>query len=122
VFAALVANKVYPDPYVGMNLRRVPGMTYPIGRNFANLPMADSSPYHVPWWFRKTFELPATMRGKHVALHFDGINYRANVWLNGRQIARSDSVAGTYRFYELDVTDVVKKTGTNVLAVRSVGT
>jgi exo-1,4-beta-D-glucosaminidase len=117
VLAALVADKVYPDPYIGSNLRSLPGMTYPIGRNFANLPMSDSSPFHVPWWYRTTFELPASMRGKHVALHLDGINYRANIWLNGKLIARSDSVAGTYRLYEFDVTDVVKKTGTNVLAV-----
>ncbi len=117
VLAALVANKVYPDPYVGMNLRALPGMSYPIGRNFANLPMSDSSPFRVPWWYRTTFELPASMRGKYVALHFDGINYRANVWVNGQLIARSDSVAGTYRLYELDVTDVVKKTGTNAVAV-----
>lgn len=117
VLAALVADRVYPDPYVGMNLRALPGMSYPIGKNFANLPMSDSSPFHVPWWYRTTFELPTSMRGKHVALHFDGINYRANVWLNGRVIARSDSVAGTYRLYGFDVTDLVKKTGTNVLAV-----
>ena len=117
VLAALVANKVYPDPYVGMNLRAIPGTSYPIGRNFANLAMSDSSPFHVPWWYRTTFELPASMRGKHVALHFDGINYRANVWLNGSLIARSDSVAGTYRLYELDITDVVRKAGLNVLAV-----
>lgn len=117
VLAALVANKVFPDPYIGMNLRSIPGTTYPIGRNFANLPMADSSPFHVPWWYRKTFELPESMRGKHVALHFDGINYRANIWLNGRVIGRSDSVAGTYRLYEFDISDVVKKSGINVLAV-----
>jgi exo-1,4-beta-D-glucosaminidase len=117
VLAALVANKVYPDPYIGMNLRSIPGTSYPIGKNFANLPMSDDSPFRVPWWYRKTFELPALMRGKHVALHFDGINYRANIWLNGHMIARSDSVLGTYRLYEFDVSDVVKKSGVNVLAV-----
>src|SRR5437773_5609400 len=34
VLAALVANRVYPDPYVGMNLRSIPGTWYPVGRNF----------------------------------------------------------------------------------------
>ena len=39
VLAALVADHTYPDPYVGMNLRSLPGMGYPIGEMFANLPM-----------------------------------------------------------------------------------
>ena len=117
VFAALVANHVYPDPYIGTNLRAVPGETYPVGKNFANLPMADSSPFHVAWWYRRAFVLPASMQRKHVALHFDGINYRANIWLNGKQIARSDSIAGMFRLYELDITDVVKPYDVNVVAV-----
>src|SRR5215510_11148602 len=37
VFSALVKHKVYPDPYFGMNLRSVPGVTYPIGANFSNI-------------------------------------------------------------------------------------
>ncbi len=118
VLAALVTDTVYPDPYVGMNLRAIPGTSYPIGKNFANLPMSDDSPFHRGWWYRRTFVLPATMKGKRVALHFDGINYRADVWLNGHQIARADSMAGTYRLFELDITDAVKNVGTNVLAVK----
>jgi exo-1,4-beta-D-glucosaminidase len=117
VLAALVADKVYPDPLFGMNLRSIPGTGYPIGRNFSALEMPPDSPFRVSWWFRTTFLLPAAARGRHVALHFDGINYRANIWLNGRQIARSDDVAGTYRLYEFDVTDSVKTGVTNVLAV-----
>src|SRR5437773_869725 len=45
VLAALVANKVYPDPYFGLNLRSIPGTSYPIGRNFSALPMPDDSPF-----------------------------------------------------------------------------
>jgi len=36
VVAALVADKTYPDPYYGKNLRDIPGTTYPIGKNFAS--------------------------------------------------------------------------------------
>src|SRR6266513_4052777 len=57
------------------------------------------------------------MRGKRVRLNFDGINYRANVGLNGKRIADSAAVAGTYRRYEFDVTDGVNKSGENALAV-----
>src|SRR3979490_3090591 len=37
VAGTLVDNKVYPDPFVGMNLRTLPGCSYPIGANFSLL-------------------------------------------------------------------------------------
>jgi exo-1,4-beta-D-glucosaminidase len=117
VVGTLVEDGVYPDPFFGMNLRALPGMTYPVGRNFARLPMDSQSPFAVPWWYRTSFRVPGAMRGRHVLLHFDGINYRANIWLNGRRLADSSGVAGTYRRYELDVTDAVTMSGPNVLAV-----
>src|SRR5277367_6449867 len=49
VLAALVQHNVYPDPYYGMNLRSIPGTTYPIGANFADIPMRQDSPFMVPW-------------------------------------------------------------------------
>ena len=39
VVAALVADKTFPDPYFGENLRSVPGTTYPIGKMFSVLNM-----------------------------------------------------------------------------------
>src|SRR5262245_42901513 len=39
VLAAQVAAGEFPDPYFGMNLRKIPGTTYPIGHLFSNLPM-----------------------------------------------------------------------------------
>jgi exo-1,4-beta-D-glucosaminidase len=117
VVGALVDDGLYRDPFFGMNFRELPGVTYPIGANFVHTPMAPGSPYAVPWWYRTTFRLPSTMRGRRVGLHFDGINYRANIWLNGRRLADSSAVAGTYRRYELDVTDAVRRNRTNVLAV-----
>src|SRR5579859_1417435 len=117
VVAALVKHKVLPDPYFGMNLRQFPGMSYPIGENFSNLSMAHDSPYAVSWWYRKTFSLSASDHGKIIWLNFRGINYRANVWLNGKQIAKSDNVAGAWRTYEFNVTDVAKPGAENVLAV-----
>src|SRR5437870_13250752 len=117
VFAALVKHKVYPDPGFGMNLRSVPGVTYPIGANFSNIAMQQDSPFIVPWWYRKKFFLPASFRGRSIWLNFGGINYRANIWLNGKQIAKSDDVAGAWRTYEFNVTDAAKVGATNVLAV-----
>ncbi|HEY4052335.1 MAG TPA: beta galactosidase jelly roll domain-containing protein [Terriglobales bacterium] len=117
VVAALVKHKVYPDPMFGMNLRSFPGMTYPIGHNFSDLPMRQDSPFMVPWWYRKTFVLPENYKGKSIWLDFAGINYRANIFLNGKQIAGYDDVAGAWRTYEFNITDAVLPGKTNVLAV-----
>src|SRR5215831_21411999 len=73
VVAALVNNKIYPDPYFGMNLRSYPGMSYEIGRMFANLPMSPDSPFAVSWRYRKEFRLPPTAKGKRVWLNFESI-------------------------------------------------
>lgn len=117
VVAAQVASGEFKDPYFGMNLRDLPGMTYPIGLNsFSNLPMEKDSPYAVSWWYRTEFRLPAEYAGRAVWLNFQGINYRANVWLNGRRLADSREVAGAYRTYEFDASAFVKS-GSNILAV-----
>ena len=105
VVAALVKDKTLPDPLSGMKLRDLQGVTYPIGGNFSNIAMAPDSPYAVSWWYRKQFAVPASYRGKTVWLKFNGINYRANIFLNGKQIAKSDDVAGAWRTYEFNVTE-----------------
>ncbi len=117
VLAALVADHIYPDPYFGMNLRSIPGADYPMGANFANLQMPADSPFRVPWWYRTEFTLPPSYQGKNLWLHFDGINYRANVWLNGVQVANSDKMAGMWRLFEFNVTQAVRAGETNALAV-----
>ncbi|MGE5647131.1 MAG: glycoside hydrolase family 2 protein [Acidobacteriota bacterium] len=117
VVAALVADTTYPDPYFGTNLRDYPGMDYPIGRLFSNIDMPANSPYRVSWWYRTEFTVPAEAGGHSAWLQFDGINYRANIWLNGRQIANSKDVAGAFRAYEFDVTGLVEPGKANALAV-----
>jgi exo-1,4-beta-D-glucosaminidase len=117
VLAALVKNKVYRDPYFGMNLRQIPGTTYPIGANFSNLHMPDGSPFKVPWWYRTNFELPASFAGKQIWLHIGGINYRATIWLNGHKIAGPDTVVGMWRTYDFNVTNAAEPGKMNSLAV-----
>src|SRR5437764_5185893 len=118
VVAAQVKDKIFPDPYFGMNLRNLPGVNYPIGGNFSNIAMAPDSPYAVSWWYRKTFAVPAAYKGKSIWLKFNGINYRANIWLNAKQVANSDDVAGTWRTYEFNITKDAKPGAENVLAVQ----
>jgi exo-1,4-beta-D-glucosaminidase len=118
VVAALVKDKTLPDPFFAMNLRKFEGVSYPIGGNFSNIPMLPDSPYAASWWYRKQFSVPASYAGKIAWLNFKGINYRANIWLSGKQIAGSDNIAGAWRTYELNVTDAVKPGAENVLAVQ----
>ena len=119
VVAALVKDKSLPDPFPGMNLRSFPGVNYPVGANFSNIAMASDSPYAVSWWYRKTFSLPASYKGRTIWLKFNGINYRANIFLNGKQIAKSDDVAGAWRTYEFNITGPAKTGAENVLAVQA---
>jgi exo-1,4-beta-D-glucosaminidase len=116
VVSALVADGTWPDPYVGRNLRSIPGATYPVGDNLSVLPMPEDSPFRVPWWYRTEFELPAAMRGRTLWLKLDGVNYRFDAWLNGRRIADREKTAGAFRIHEIDVTGIAK-TGRNALAI-----
>jgi len=98
VLGALVVAGEYPDLYQGMNLDEVP-----------------RERFSVPWWYRREIELPDPLPAS-VRLRFEGINYRAGVWLNGGSVAFAHEVVGAYRRFELDVSPGVRP-GTNVLAV-----
>lgn len=114
VLAAQVTAGDFHEPYVGMNLRNIPGMSYQIGEQFAHMEMAPDSPYAASWWYRKEFRTPP---GRFVSLQFNGINNRANIWLNGKKIADAKDITGAYRTYEFDITQRLEKSGVNVLAV-----
>ena len=98
-------------------MRSIPGTTYPIFEDFSNIPMPPGSPFRKPWWYRTEFKLPPDYNGKTIWLRFDGINYRANVWMNGVQVASSEKLAGTWRLFQFDVTAAAKRGETNSLAV-----
>jgi exo-1,4-beta-D-glucosaminidase len=116
VFSALVADGTYPDPYYGMNLRKVPGVTYKPSTNFSNQEMAADSPFAVPWWYRTELTLPPEAAGRTLWLRLDGVNFRFDAWLNGKKVADAAKTAGAFRVHELDVTGVAKP-GKNALAV-----
>ena len=117
VVAAQVAAGLIKNPYYGMNLRNLPGMDYPLGSLFSNLAMLDSSPYKCGWWYRTQFRLPASFANHSVALHLDGVNYRADVWLNGKQIASKDDIAGTWRVFEVNLSSGLLYFSENVVAI-----
>jgi exo-1,4-beta-D-glucosaminidase len=115
VLAGLVANGVYPDPYTGMNFAQIPG-SWPKPLDMSSHAQPPGSPFLKPWWFRTEFDL-ADPAGRRVWLHFNGICFRANVWLNGKKIADQKDMAGVFRYFEYDVTEVVKP-GKNALAIQ----
>ncbi|MDQ2687188.1 MAG: beta galactosidase jelly roll domain-containing protein, partial [Armatimonadota bacterium] len=66
-------------------------------------------------WYRKTFTLPASDRGKVLWLDFDGIYRNSTIWLNGRQIGKH---ACGYSPFHIDVSQTANYGGTNTLTVR----
>ena len=102
VLATLVKNGVYKDLYVGMNMAKVP-----------------TEQFRVPWWYRNEFELTAEEAEQTVLVSFDGINYKADIWLNGERVETMDAVTGAFRRFKFDISTFVKP-GKNVLALKVV--
>src|SRR5436190_15229759 len=98
VLQILQENGVYKNLYYGMNLA-TPG----------DLWKQD-------WWYRTTFTAPP---GRDVySIIFKGINYRADVWLNGHKVANRATVVGMYDEFEFNVTEFIVPGGANILAVK----
>ncbi len=117
VVAARVAAGQFPDPTLAMNMREIPGTEdYPLGENFSLFDMSAANPYKRSWWYRTEFDL-AQGQQDFTWLNFDGINYRANIWLNGKLIASERDVAGSYRRFSFDVSKAALIGQRNALAV-----
>ena len=117
VVGALVTDKTYADPYFGTNLKTLPGMNYSNKSFFAIQDMPAGSPFLCSWWFRAEFDWLAGLAQKNSWLHFLGINYRANVWVNGVKIGDAKEVAGTYRAFEFNVNKNIHAGKTNAVAL-----
>ena len=117
VVGAQVTAKVLPDPNYGMNLKKFPGFVSDTKGLFATRDMPADSPYRCSFWFRREFHSPDGAAKPLSWLHFLGINYRANIWLNGKKVAGRDTVAGAYRTFEFRIDEFLKKSGSNALAV-----
>ncbi len=72
----------------------------------------DRSRFDRPWTYSTRFSLTDSDRQGHVFLQLDGISYRANVRLNGKLIADTASVYGTYRRHRIDITRLAKADNT----------
>jgi hypothetical protein len=122
VLSGLVANRIYPDPYSGLNNMLIPDASDEFNKKYnleqySHLPN-NPNPWKKPYWYRTVFKVPAADNGRHFQLIFKGINYRAAVWVNGKQITDSTQMAGMFAEYSLDVSSQIKAGGENVLAVK----
>jgi len=122
VLTGLVANKIYPSPYLGLNNMLIPDASDKFNKEYnleqySFLPN-DPNPWKKPYWYRTLFTIPASDKGRVFQLIFKGINYRAAVWVNGVQIADSAQMAGMFAEYSLDVSKAIIPGSKNVLAVK----
>lgn len=97
VLTTLIDRGIYPDPDFGLNNMAIP-----------------ESLSRRSFWYRDVFVAPATMRGRRLQLTFLGINYRANVWVNGTHIGE---VVGAFRHKTFNVTPFVKAGEETAVAV-----
>lgn len=97
VLTTLVNQGIYPDPYFGLN----------------NMSIPDTLA-HIKWWYRVNFDTPANTAGKRVRLLFNGINYRAEIFLNGKKLG---NMTGAFIRGEYDVTSLLNPNGKNILAL-----
>lgn len=98
VLTTLIDRGVFPDPDHGLNNMVIPES------------LARQS-----YWYRTQFSPPPETAGKQLTLTFKGINYSANVWLNGEKLG---DVKGAFIRGIFNVTGKLKPGQPNVLAVR----
>ncbi len=99
VLTTMIERGVYPDPEYGLNNLAIP----------ESLNKQD-------YWYRAEIPSPEGLSGRHLNLTFQGINYKAAVWLNGKRLG---SITGAFIRGTFDVTGIWKpgRGETNVLAV-----
>ncbi len=76
-----------PDPYADLNARQIEWV-----------PNRD-------WVYAKSFAVPPTIKGRTIRLHFEGIDYYADIYLNGKHLGRSENM---FIPVDFDVTDILQ--------------
>ena len=99
VLTSLVNDSVYPEPLYGENNRpdKIPDTLC-----------------RTPFWYHAVFTVPAGYAGKNIWLNFDGINYTAEVWVNGKDVG---AIKGAFARGIFDISSVAKAGGEAALAV-----
>ena len=106
VLTSLVHNKTYPEPYYGLN-NKIESNIIP--------DIANTGRDFYTYWFRTEFDVPTDYKGKQIWMHVEGINYRAEVWVNGNLL---NTMAGMFRDEHINITEFANVGGNNALAVK----
>lgn len=107
VLSSLVYNEQFAEPYYGLNNK--------ISSNL--IPdIAEVGREYYTYWFRTEFDLePEAYANKKTWMQVDGINYRAEIWLNGNMVG---NLAGMFYQDYIDITDYIKLGEKNILAIK----
>ena len=103
ILTTLLHNKQIPDPFFGMNNNLIPDV-YDTGRDYYT------------YWFYNEFQIPEVKDGQEVWLNFRGINYFADIFLNGKRV-NTDTHQGMYLREKYLITPFLNKGKINRLAV-----
>ncbi len=103
ILTTLLRNQLIPDPFFGMNNNLIPDV-YETGRNYYT------------YWFYNEFETPALKDGDEVWLNFRGINYFAEIFINGKRV-NPNTHQGMYLREKYLITQYLNKGKLNKLAV-----
>ncbi len=102
----------------------VPGTVLMSYRNAGAIPdpnygdnqlMISESFFYSDFWYRNEFYIPESFFGKKMFINFDGINWKADIFLNGKKAGR---IEGAFTRGQFDITDLLLPGEENVLAVR----
>lgn len=67
------------------------------------------------WWYRKVFKAEKNWAGKKVRLHFEAVDYLADVWLNSQYLGQHE---GQFTPFEFEVTEMLQFGQDNILTVK----
>ena len=97
------------EPPFGKELKEQILVPYPVESALSGIMRHESR-----MWYRRTFDVPADWKGRHVLLHFDAIDWEATVYLNGKKLATH---RGGYDAFGFDITGFLKPDGPQELLV-----
>ena len=72
--------------------------------------------FHPVVWYRRSFDAPTLSGGQRLLLHFGAVDYRAQVWVNGVQVAQHE---GGHTPFSADITAALRPEGVQALVVRA---
>jgi len=100
VLSGLRQNGHYEDLYFNMGLKKT-----------------DKTPFKQPWWYRKELTISKSEIKLNHQLILEGINYKADLWINGEKISKSNQIEGAFGIYQFNISPFLTP-GKNIIALK----